>query len=126
MKKILGFTIALLTLTACNSGSKDDKKDEGKTADVNKNPDYQKGLELVAKDKTCFTCHGIDQAITGPSYRDVANKYANAGDTIVPYLANKIIKGGTGTWGEIFMTPHRDLSMDDAEAMVKYILLLKK
>jgi cytochrome c len=68
----------------------------------------------------------VDQVITGPTYRDVANKYANnTSDTVVPYLAGKIITGGNGVWGEAFMTPHAGLSQADAEAMVKYILLLK-
>jgi cytochrome c len=41
-------------------------------------------------------------------------------------LAAKIISGGKGNWGNISMTPHPELSMDDAKAMVQYILLLKK
>ena len=41
-------------------------------------------------------------------------------------IAEKIIKGGTGVWGSALMTPHASLAQEDAEAMVKYILLLKK
>ncbi len=41
-------------------------------------------------------------------------------------LAAKIIKGGSGVWGQVPMTPHPNLSVADAEQMVKYILLLKK
>ena len=63
--------------------------------------------------------------ITGPSYRDVANKYAGLPDTIVTHLASKIISGGNGVWGDVFMLPHPGISKEDAEAMVKYILLLK-
>ena len=79
----------------------------------------------MAKNK-CLTCHAIDDKVTGPPYREVANKYANYPDTIVAHLAHKIITGGNGVWGEVFMTPHPDLSREDAEAMVKYIRLLKK
>jgi len=64
--------------------------------------------------------------LQGPSYRDVANKYASLPDTIVTHLAGKIIKGGSGVWGEVPMTPHPALSEEDAKSMVKYILLLKK
>jgi cytochrome c len=67
----------------------------------------------------------VDEKVNGPAYREVANKYANSPDTIVAYLAGKVIKGGTGTWGSVFMTPHPALSQEDAEAMVKYVLLLK-
>jgi cytochrome c len=37
-------------------------------------------------------------------------------------LADKIIKGGTGNWGEVPMTPHPDVSVEDAKEMAKYIL----
>ncbi|HPG12254.1 MAG TPA: cytochrome c class I, partial [Chitinophagaceae bacterium] len=62
---------------------------------------------------------------TGPSYRDIANKYGSMSDTIISHLAGKIIAGGNGVWGDVFMTPHAGLSKEDAEAMVEYILLLK-
>jgi len=41
-------------------------------------------------------------------------------------LANKVIKGGSGNWGSVPMSPHPDLSMVDAREMIKYILSLKK
>lgn len=91
--------------------------------DVSSNPDYQKGLALVAK-SNCLTCHKIDEKLIGPAYKDVANKYAG-NDTAVTYLAHKVIAGGKGVWGQVMMTPHPDLSEADAEQMVKYILLLK-
>jgi cytochrome c len=46
-------------------------------------------------------------------------------DTIVSHLADKIISGGSGVWGEIPMIPHPSISKDDAQTMVKYVLLLK-
>ena len=66
----------------------------------------------------------MDEKVTGPAYRDVANKYENT-DENVKMLAGKIINGGQGVWGEIAMTPHAALSQADAEQMVKYIMLLK-
>jgi len=126
MKKILLICFVIAALIACNSnsGTKEEKK-ENEASDVSKNPDYQKGLDLVAK-SDCFTCHKIDELLTGPSYREVANKYANEPDTIVTHLAHKIIEGGSGVWGQVPMTPHPAISEDDAKAMVKYVLLLKK
>ncbi len=127
MKKLFIPIICLTALVACNGGgSKDEKKENGtEVTDNTKNPDYQKGLEVVAKND-CLTCHKIDETFTGPSYRDVANKYAGTSDTVVNYLSGKIISGGTGVWGSAYMTPHPGVSKEDAEAMVKYILLLKK
>lgn len=127
MKKVLISFFVLITFIACNSGSSKDKENtSGNTVkDNSTNPDYQNGLALVAKNK-CMTCHTIDDPLTGPPYREVANKYGGMPDTIVSHLASKIISGGNGVWGQIFMTPHPDISKSDAEAMVKYILLLKK
>ncbi|MEI9946523.1 MAG: hypothetical protein WDN26_20160 [Chitinophagaceae bacterium] len=58
----------------------------------------------------CFTCHSVTDKIIGPSYKDVADKYAGMPDTIISHLANKIIAGGTGVWGEVPMVPHPTLS----------------
>jgi cytochrome c len=110
---------------SCGGGNSKDQQSGNNTEDVSQNPDYQKGLALVAK-SNCLTCHKVDEKLTGPPYREVANKYAGMPDTIVTHLAHKIISGGNGVWGEIFMTPHPDISEADAKAMVKYILLLKK
>lgn len=137
MKKIfLSFAVAIVISSCGNSSSEtsggtgtgDAKATETKDAaadDLSGNPVYQKGLSLVAK-SDCLTCHKIDDKLTGPSYRDVANKYAGMPDTIVTHLAGKILKGGNGVWGEAYMTPHAAVSQEDAEAMVKYIMLLKK
>lgn len=131
MKKLI-LSLAIISLLVSCGDSSSDKKEETqkteettKTEDVSSNPDYQKGLALIAK-SDCLTCHKVDEPLTGPTYRDVANKYAAMPDTIVAHLAGKIIKGGNGVWGETFMTPHPGISQADAEAMVKYILLLKK
>lgn len=128
MKKYLVAFSVLATIVACGSGN--DKKDEKAAApatvapDLSKNPDYQKGLELVAG-SDCLTCHKVSSKLTGPAYREVAGKYENTDENIT-LLAGKIIKGGSGNWGAIPMTPHPALSEADAKQMVKYILLLKQ
>ncbi|HZG23453.1 MAG TPA: cytochrome c class I, partial [Chitinophagaceae bacterium] len=50
--------------------------EEPAAADVTENPDYVKGLELIAQ-SDCLTCHKVDEKAIGPAYRDVANKYSN-------------------------------------------------
>ncbi len=88
------------------------------------NPDYEKGLELVGK-SDCFTCHKVNEASTGPAYQAVAAKYPN-NPAVIDSLSDKVIKGGAGNWGVIPMTPHPQLSKEDAVAMVKYVMTLKK
>ena len=125
MKKVFFSFLAACLLAACGGNESKTKTEEPKTADITKDPAYQKGLELISK-SDCFTCHQIDDKLTGPPYREVANKYAGLPDTIVSHLAQKVITGGSGVWGQIMMTPHPAVSKEDAEAMVRYILLLKK
>lgn len=132
MKKYFALIPLLILMAACGGNNNENANKENKDTtnaeqpaanDISANPDYQKGLALVAK-SNCLTCHKIDEKLIGPAYKDVANKYAG-NDTAVTHLAHKIIAGGSGVWGSVAMTPHPDLSEADAEQMVKYILLLK-
>lgn len=130
MKKYLFFVSVITLLAACGSGNSDKKNDsENKAAaseDLSQNPDYKAGLALISQpEKLCLTCHKIDEKLTGPAYRDVANKYENTAANI-KMLAEKVVKGGVGVWGEVIMPPNSNLTQQEAETIVKYILLLKK
>jgi len=135
MKKILFSSAVMLALIACGGSGTENKEaattetkseaaEAAATPAPSDNPDYEKGLALVAG-SDCLTCHKVDEKVIGPSYRDVANKYENT-EANVKMLAEKIIKGGKGVWGEVAMTAHPAITQADAEQMVKYILLLKK
>lgn len=77
---------------------------------------------IVAND--CLTCHKINEQSFGPSYTQIADKYEmNQGN--IENLADRIIKGGKGLWGQNAMTPHPHLSEQQAEAMAQYILSLR-
>jgi cytochrome c len=123
MKQILFSALMMLLLVSCGS-SESENQTTSSASTPNTNPDYQKGIALVSK-SNCFTCHKIEEKVVGPSYRDIANKYASQSDAVA-MLGEKIIKGGSGVWGTVPMLPHPELSKDDAESMAKYILLLKK
>jgi cytochrome c len=127
-KYIITFSFLVL-IAACGTGSSNSSSSDSSAAataaatDLSGNPDYVKGLALIAKND-CLTCHKVDEKVIGPAYDSVANRYAGM-DTAVTHLAHKVIKGGSGVWGTVAMTPHDSLSEADAEQMVKYILLLK-
>ncbi len=136
MKKIFALLSICSVIYACNSGEKTaDTQDTSSTQPVAEvqAPDTTassaasagsaKGEQLIAA-SDCLTCHKVDTKLVGPSYNEVANKYP-ATDANIDMLANKIIQGGSGAWGEIPMTPHPAISTDDAKEMVKYILSLK-
>ena len=93
------------------------------TTESKKDPVYTKGLALVGK-SDCLTCHKIDDKLIGPSYKEIANKYAGAPNDAITALARTIIQGGSGNWGNVPMTPHPGISQEDAETMVRYILTL--
>ena len=99
------------------------KEAEKPAAAASDNPDYQKGLELIAK-SDCLTCHKVEEKNIGPAYRDVANKY-EATPANISMLAEKVLKGGSGVWGPVPMTPHPALTKEEAEQMIKYVMLLK-
>jgi cytochrome c len=126
MKKLIVFAIIATGFFACNSAeekTKTTEPEQKKTAAMD-NPDYDAGLNLVAK-SDCFTCHKLRETYTGPSYGDVAKKYANTPEN-VSLLADRIIKGSQNVWGPAMMTAHPGITKADAEKMVKYILLLKE
>lgn len=66
----------------------------------------------VLQKYSCTACHGIDNKLVGPAYRDVAKKYGAQTDA-VGYLIGKIKSGGSGVWGAIPMPPQ---TLTDAEA----------
>lgn len=82
------------------------------------------GSEELAKSKGCLGCHAVDHKLVGPAYKDVAAKYAGQPD-VVPKLAEKVLKGGGGVWGQMPMPPNPQVSADEASTLVKWILELK-
>ncbi len=127
-KSILFLLVCSVTVLACNSGSSSGAKtDTAATAAAPAAAD-SKGLELIGA-SDCTTCHRLHKeaagAAIGPSYSEVAAKYAPAADTTIDRLVHKIITGGTGVWGTTPMTPHPALQPADVKEMVVYILTLK-
>jgi len=133
MKK-LTYLLGCLTIAFASCGSPDSSKQaEGEkaadgtatTAEAGAGAGaVHKGKQLIEK-SDCLGCHAENSKVVGPSYVDVAAKYP-VSELNVDELADKIIRGGNGVWGEVPMTPHPNLSKDDAKEMVNYILSLKK
>ena len=104
--------LCVLIIQACGSGITKEENakliEEGKT---------------LANESDCRTCHHTTNKIIGPAHTDVAKKY-EFNDANVSLLADRIIKGGSGVWGESPMNAHVDLSKEDAEKMARYVLSL--
>jgi cytochrome c len=70
---------------------------------------------------SCTACHGVDNKIVGPSFREVGSKYQGRGDAEA-YLVKKIKEGGQGSWGAVPMPPQPTLKDGDAKAIASWIL----
>lgn len=81
-----------------------------------------KGKVLIAG-SDCKTCHAANEKINGPSYEEIANRYGKAD---IDKLANKIIRGGSGVWGETAMPAHPQHTIEDVREMVRFILSQRK
>ncbi len=85
--------------------------------------DIKAGENLISK-SDCMACHQLKTKVVGPAYDAVAEKYS-ATDENVMMLVNKIIKGGSGSWGQVPMSPHPTVAVGEAKKMVAFILSLK-
>ncbi|MCU7372549.1 c-type cytochrome [Paucibacter sp. O1-1] len=78
----------------------------------------------LAQKKNCMACHATDKKLVGPSYKDVAAKYAKDKDA-VKKLAEKIIKGGSGVWGPVPMPANAQVNPAEAEELAKWVMTVK-
>ena len=78
----------------------------------------------LATAKNCMACHAVDKKLVGPSYKDVAAKYAGQKDA-ADKLAAKVIKGGSGVWGPVPMPANPQVSADEAKKLVAWVLSQK-
>ncbi|MBL7862674.1 MAG: cytochrome c class I [Cyclobacteriaceae bacterium] len=130
MKKILTLylTIALVVVFA-SCGSKTENKNVEDYGAPDESAAPVVAVDVIAQGESlvnasdCKTCHHKENKIIGPSHTDVAKKYEFT-QANVTLLAQKIINGGTGVWGEIPMTAHPDVNQADAEKMARYVLSL--
>ncbi len=85
--------------------------------------DAKAALELAQR-RGCLACHSVDKPIVGPSWREVAGKYA--GDARAQaVLEQRIRTGSEGFWGEIPMPPNPALEDGELRALVRFVLSLR-
>ena len=130
MKKFIYFIgiVAAVTIVTSCGGKKEGANTEEYVANESSS-DAPAAVDVIAqgealvKASDCKTCHHPTNKIIGPAHTDVAKKY-DFTEANVKMLADKIIKGGVGVWGEIPMSAHVDINQADAEKMAKYVLSL--
>ena len=80
--------------------------------------------QALATAKNCMACHAVDKKLVGPSFKEVAAKYADdkaAGDK----LATKIVKGGGGVWGAIPMPANAQVTEAESKKLAAWVLSQK-
>ena len=70
----------------------------------------------ILRKNYCTACHAVDRKLVGPSFQDVAKKYAGQGE----YLAGKIVNGSSGVWGS-FPMPRQSISADEARQLADWL-----
>lgn len=78
----------------------------------------------LAQKKSCLACHAADKKLVGPSYKDVAAKYAGQKDAVTK-LAEKIQKGGVGAWGQVPMPANPQVNAEEAKQLATWVMSIK-
>jgi len=78
----------------------------------------------LAQSKNCLACHTVNEKVVGPSFKEVAAKYAGQKDA-ASLLASKIMSGGGGVWGPIPMPANLQVDAAEAKRLADWILTLK-
>ena len=73
----------------------------------------------ILSKNACSACHGIDNKIVGPSFKEIVAKQGSKSDAVA-YLTGKIKSGGSGVYGSIPM-PAQSLSDADAKKVATWI-----
>lgn len=116
--------VCLYSLSSCHFGTNTNTQEDSEkqaTSESAANKAISSAEDLLAAND-CAACHQEKESIIGPSYIQIAKRYSSKDISI---LAEKIIKGGKGNWGETPMTAHPGLSELEATEMVNYILKMK-
>ncbi len=79
------------------------------------------GLSLI-ESSGCKACHSFEKQSVGPAYQEVAKHYETT-DENKAMLVNKILKGGSGNWGDRAM-PAQVVTEEEAGIIVDYLLSL--
>ena len=87
-------------------------------------PSQSYANQELATNNACLACHAVDKKVVGPSFKEVAQKYAGDSDAEAK-LMEKVKKGGGGVWGSMPMPPNAIVKDEDLKTLVQWILSFK-
>lgn len=71
-----------------------------------------------------MACHAVDKRLSGPSFKDIAAKYAGQKDA-EDKLVKRVRAGASGVWGTRPQPAMTEVNNDDLHRLVKWILKMK-
>ncbi|WP_184543827.1 ThuA domain-containing protein [Mucilaginibacter sp. FT3.2] len=71
----------------------------------------------------CKSCHKEVGKSIGPAFIDVSNKYQKDPNAMTK-LSQKVIKGGSGVWGETAMSAHPSIKKGDLDEIISWVMSL--
>ena len=77
--------------------------------------------KILTQTLDCKSCHKEAEKSIGPAFTLVSAKYAKDPNAVT-YLSQKIMKGGSGVWGDVAMAAHPNISQSDLQQILQYIL----
>lgn len=111
------FTVLFIVAYTYSARSQEVKTDSIITATIQ---EITEGKRLLLR-SGCSACHSPQTKMVGPSYIDISKKYLIT-EVNISLLAQKVIRGGSGVWGQVPMPPHSVISRSDTKKIIKYIL----
>jgi cytochrome c551/c552 len=81
-------------------------------------------IEQFLQESGCAGCHALEERVVGPSFKEIAARYAADPDA-ARRLQAKIRNGGQGAWGQVPMPPNPNLADADLDRLVGWVLQRK-
>lgn len=75
----------------------------------------------LVRERNCLPCHTMDKHLVGPSFKEVGERYAGKPGAEAR-LAEKILKGGSGSWGPVPMPANPQVSAEEAARLASWLV----
>jgi cytochrome c len=85
-------------------------------------PAFAADVPELLVEKRCNSCHEASTALIGPAYAAIAARHRTQDEGVIEALARKVVLGGGGTWGTVPMVPNEHVTLEEARAMVRWIV----
>jgi cytochrome c len=78
------------------------------------------GLAAI-RTSNCLNCHAFENKVIGPGFNEIAKRYQPNAKNLA-LLEKRIREGSKGIWGKVAMPTHPELSDEQIQNMVKWIM----